>query len=129
MKELHSSPELVNNQDHYEGLTEWEAFVLNHTKAGNHVLHFISSLCFFGAPLVALYTRNPYYLILFFISGGIGSLGHYLFHDGVVTVRNATVRFKFTFYVVRMFYLLALGLYGDAIRQAHEKQLANGAPG
>ena len=109
---------------------EWESFVLNHTKRGNHVFHLVSSLCFFGSPVLAVLNKNPYWLLLFLVSGLIGTAGHFIFRDGSVSARDATVRHRVPWYVLRMFYEIATGKYPHTLQKAESNRavrLAEGA--
>jgi len=99
-------------------LSDWHRFVLRHTQLGNFVFHFISMLCFFVSPVVALVTKNPAWLLLFFISGMIGTAGHYIFKDGGVSVREATIKLMVPIYVLRMFASLLKGQYAQEIKNA-----------
>ena len=102
-------------------LNDWEAFVLNHRKTGNHLFHLVSSICFFFSPAIALWSSNPYWMVLFFISGLIGTAGHYIFDDGRVSVVDATVRKNVPFYVLRMFFEIATGRYSESIACASRR--------
>jgi hypothetical protein len=99
-------------------LTDWDVFVLRHRKRGNLAVHAVSCVCFFGGLLMAALTGKPVYLLAFFSSGIIGAAGHYLFKDGGVSVREATVQQTVPIYVVRMFWKLAWGTYQADVDQA-----------
>ncbi len=105
-------------------LTAWDLFVVRHRKRGNHVMHFLSALMFFGGPLVAVVQRNPWYMLLFFASGGMGTLGHYMFRDGVVSVREATATPNVPRFVLKMFWLLGRGQYQSQVDLALTKMSA-----
>ncbi|MBC7661926.1 MAG: hypothetical protein H7249_19715 [Chitinophagaceae bacterium] len=99
-------------------LSDWNRFVLRHTKSGNFWFHFVSMLFFFGSPFLALITRNPYWLALFFSSGVLGTAGHYFFKDGGVSVKEATIQLMVPIFVLRMFYLLTIRRYEDEVKKA-----------
>ncbi len=105
-----------------EALTTWERFVLRHTQPGNLAVHFVSLLLFFGSPLVALIAWSPWPLLGFVFSGAVGTLGHVLFRDGAVSVRESTSQPEVPYYVVRMFWLLARGRYAGEIAAARAKR-------
>jgi hypothetical protein len=128
MKTQEKDKERNDGSGETEFITEWDSFVLNHTKTGNHVFHLISSLCFFGGPIAALVTRNPYFLIAFFGSGLIGTFGHFVFKDGLVSVRDATVRHRVPLYVLRMFYQIAIGRYSTTVAEARRRAGLERAP-
>jgi hypothetical protein len=102
-------------------LSEWELFVLRHTKGSNHGIHLLSALMFFLSPILAGVFWNPWYLIPFFLSGLVGTLGHVITHDGGVSLREATTQHKVPFYVLRMFYLIATGRYARELAAAKAK--------
>ena len=98
--------------------TEWQAFVLRHQKAGNLLFHLVSSLWFFGGPIWTLATGQWYGLGLFMLSGGLGALGHYLFRDGGVSVREATFQLSVPYFVLKMFTQILLRQYKQTTAQA-----------
>jgi hypothetical protein len=102
-------------------LDDWDAFVVRHQKPSNLVGHFVSFLCFYGGPALALGKRNPWWLLLFFLSGGIGALSHFLTGDGRVDVREATSRPLVVFFVTRMFWRILRGTYADDVVRANER--------
>ncbi len=99
-------------------MSDWHRFVLRHTNVGNFIFHFISLVFFFGGPVAALVTWESYWLLPFFISGMVGTAGHYLFRDGSVSVKEATIQIMVPFYVMRMFYLLLKGKYSEELKNA-----------
>ncbi len=109
------------------GLTRWQSFVLRHTKPGNLILHAISAACFFGAPVVAMLTTNPWWLLPFFVSGLIGSAGHRLFDDGGVNLRETTSAPEVPGYVLIMFWMLARGQWWDEVARARQAMPATPA--
>lgn len=92
-------------------LTPWDLFVLRHRHPGNLAVHFVSALMFFGTPIAAAATRNPWWLIGFFSSGMVGVFGHYAFKDSGVSLREATVATEVPYFVLVMFYKIARGSY------------------
>lgn len=106
-----------------QSLDAWSRFVLRHQKPGNLAFHFVSMLCFYASPLWALVTGNPWHLGLFFASGLIGGLGHYLFDDGRVDWRELTSRPEVPSYVVIMFWRIVRGRYAEDTRLARELAL------
>lgn len=105
-------------------LTGWESFVLRHTRPGNLAVHFASMLLFFGSPLAALLLWSPWPLLGFAVSGAVGTAGHYLFHDGTVSVRESTSQPEVPYFVLVMFWKIARGTYGQEIAAARAKQAA-----
>ncbi len=101
-----------------QGIPAWESFVLRHTKPGNLAVHFVSFLMFCGAPIAALLTWNPWWMIPFFASGLVGSLGHYLFNESNVSLNEATSDARVPFFVALIFYNIAKGTYAAEIAKA-----------
>jgi len=97
---------------------DWERFVVRHTARGNLVVHGVSFVFFWGGPVAALAAWDWRYLILYVVSGPLGALGHHLFEDGDVSVREATFQPAVPFYVTVMFWKLARGRWGDEIARA-----------
>lgn len=109
-----------------EPITAWDQFVLRHTKPGNLAVHFVSAVMFYGAPVAAVLTWDPWWLAAFALSGVVGAAGHYLFDDGGVSVREATFTPAVPFFVGIMFFKLASGTYADDLATARSK-VASGA--
>ena len=103
-------------------LSEWHNFVLRHQKLGNLGFHFVSSLFFFVSPLLAVWTRNPFWLGFFLISGVLGTAGHYLFNDGGVSVREATFQLSVPYFVLKMFWEILIRRYSRTTEQALHNQ-------
>lgn len=99
----------------------WDLFVLRHSKRGNLVIHFVSFLVYYGALIGLAVTWNPWWIVGLFVSGAIGSSGHYLFDDGGVKLREATFSPQVVFFVTIMFWRLARGVYFDDIAAARER--------
>jgi hypothetical protein len=102
-------------------LDPWDAFVVRHQKPSNLAGHFVSFVCFYGGPALALGTRNPWWLLPFFASGGIGALSHHLTGDGKVDVREATSSPLVVFFVTRMFWRILRGTYAEDIARANAR--------
>jgi hypothetical protein len=104
-----------------EHLSEWESFILRHRHPGNLFVHFLSWLMFVGGPILAALTKNPWYLLLFFSSGAMGALGHFVFKDSGVSLREATSSVMVPVYVTRMFVALLGGNYWPQVEAAQVK--------
>lgn len=98
-------------------LSPWEEFVLRHRNPVNLWIHFVSWICFMGGPLIALYTRNPWWLAPFFASGAIGTLGHVLSGESDVNYKEATHNRKVPIFVTRVFWLIALRQYKQEVER------------
>ena len=83
-------------------------------------MHAVSASFFFGAPVVALVSWNPWWLIPFFVSGVVGSAGHYLFDDGRVDARETTSAPEVPPYVLLMFWMLLRGQWWDEVARAQQ---------
>jgi hypothetical protein len=98
-------------------LSPWEDFVLRHRNPVNLWIHFVSWICFMGGPLLALYTRNPWWLIPFFASGAIGTAGHALSGESDVSYQEATHNRNVPLFVTRIFWLIAQRRYRDEVER------------
>ena len=101
--------------------TEWDRFVIRHRKPGNLAVHLVSFILFWGGPIAAWALWDARWLIAFFASGPVGALGHFVFRDGRVDLRETTSRPTVVFYVTRMFWRLLRGTYFDDVRAAEAK--------
>ena len=99
-------------------LPRWPAFVLRHRHPGNLAVHAASAVLFWVFPWIALTTGNPGWWIGFLVSGVVGAAGHYVFGDGGVSLREATSQPEVPWYVLRMFWRIARGRYGEDIAAA-----------
>lgn len=99
-------------------LSPWHKFVLRHRKRGNLWIHLVSFACFWGGPLMAVVECNPWWLVLFMISGGIGALGHALYRDGGVSVKEATSSPQVVWFVTVMFARILTGRYRHDVASA-----------
>lgn len=99
-------------------LSDWDSFVIRHTHRGNFIVHFISMIFFFGGPITALITGDPLWLFFFSISGMVGSFGHFVFKDGKVSVKEATIQLMVPYFVLKMFSFIFRGQYGQEIKRA-----------
>lgn len=107
-------------------LTPWDLFVLRHRNTANLWVHFVSFIIYYASPVVALLTRNPWWLVGLPISGYLGALGHYVFKDGGVDVKEATFSPRVVTYVTIMFYKIARGTYFAEVELALTKSRALG---
>ncbi|MBC7532553.1 MAG: hypothetical protein H7318_13340 [Oligoflexus sp.] len=101
-----------------KNLSDWDSFVIRHTHPGNFVVHFVSMIFFFGGPIAALITMDPLWLFFLAISGMVGSFGHFVFKDGKVSVKEATIQLMVPYFVLKMFGFIFRGKYGQEIKRA-----------
>jgi hypothetical protein len=101
-------------------LESWDLFVIRHQKPTNLAGHFVSFLMFYGGPAFALATGSPWGWFVFFASGGVGALSHFLTGDGKVNLREATSSPLVVFYVTRLFWRVFRGTYQQDIQRANE---------
>lgn len=99
-------------------LSAWDFFVLRHRKPGNLLVHFVTFVIYWGSPVVAWWTWNPWWLLGLPLSGALAAPSHWLFDDGGVSVREATWDPAVPFYVTIMFWRMARGLYREDIARA-----------
>lgn len=114
----------IESKDHRSQATDlsnWDIFVLRHRKKGNLVVHFFSFLTYYGALFALLITWHPAWIIGLFVSGFIGTAGHYLFDDGRVKIKEATFDPMVVFYVTIMFYKIFRRSYSKDIEGAEQR--------
>lgn len=102
-------------------LSNWDIFVLRHRKKGNLIVHFFSFLTYYGALFALIVTWDPTWIIGLFVSGFIGTAGHYLFDDGQVKIKEATFDPMVVFYVTIMFYKIFRRSYSHDIESAEQR--------
>lgn len=108
------------SKDFPETLVDWDLFVLRHQNKKNVVVHFISFLFFWVSPVLALFV-SPYFIIGFFLSGLIGTAGHYFFTDGTVDAKEATSSLQVVEFSSKMAYLFVIGRYWSEIIYVNAK--------
>ena len=87
-------------------MTAWDLFVLRHQNLGNLILHALSFVMFCFSPIIALFTWNSWWLAGFFASGLVGTVGHFIFKDGGVSIKESTHDPKVPLFVARMFLMI-----------------------
>ncbi len=106
-------------------LTAWELFVLRHTKPGNLAVHGASFVLFWVGWLAPLPLGDWRWWLLVPLSGPVGTAGHYLFRDGGVKLKEATVDPLVPLFVTRMFWRLARGAYAQDLARARARYAAH----
>jgi hypothetical protein len=107
--------------DRAPALTPWDVFVLRHTKPANLWIHVVSFAMFWGGPLAALVLWEPWPLVFFVVSGGVGGLGHKVTGDSGVNLREATSSPLVVFYASKLVVLHLMGRYAEHIARAQER--------
>ena len=102
-------------------LSSWNVFVLRHQKTPNIIFHVISCLLFWLSVPVAFLIKQPYLAAGFFLSGLVGTLGHFLFKDGSVNRREATSSLQVVHYSTKMVVMFLAGRYQTQILEAKVK--------
>lgn len=97
---------------------EWSRFVMRHMCMTNFFFHFLSVVLFWAGPILFLLTFNWYYWILFFISGGVGSIGHVIGSDPGIDVREATSSPTAAMMATYMVYRVIIGQYPKDMEKA-----------
>ncbi len=108
-------------------LEEWDLFVLSHCKKGNIFFHLISFIMFWMCPILAIII-SPWYIIGFFLSGFVGIIGHFLFDDGLVSIKQGFIIPKETnssiqtiYFSSMMILMCIFGLYKKEIKISKKK--------
>ncbi|MDF1665877.1 MAG: hypothetical protein P1V97_29240, partial [Planctomycetota bacterium] len=96
-------------------------FVLRHRKKGNLVIHFFSFLTYYASLFALIVTWHPAWILGLFLSGFIGTAGHYIFDDGRVKIKEATFDPMVVFYVTIMFYKIFRRSYSQDIESAEQR--------
>ena len=94
----------------------WEIFVLKHRHPGNLALHGLSGCVFYGLPIAASVTGNPWWLCGLPLSSMIGVLGHALFEEGDIDLQDAVFSLRTLQCLNRMFWRMLTGHYHEDIR-------------
>lgn len=108
------------SKDYPQTLVNWDLFVLRHQNRKNVVVHFFSFLLFWLSPVLAIII-SPYWLIGFFTSGILGTIGHYFFSDGSVDAKEATSSVQVVVFSSKMAALFVTGKYWDEITYVNHK--------
>ena len=104
-----------------EPLSNWERFVIRHSKRSNLRIHFVSFLMFWGGLFIPLIVGDYRWLGLFFISGLMGAFGHWVTGDGTVSPKEATRDPQVVFFVTLMFLKIAKGTYFREVEEAKKR--------
>lgn len=119
---LMSSKEEVEALEDQE-LTDWEVFVRRHKSPINLKIHLISASMFWAGAILSVSLWDWRWLIVFLISGPIGSLGHYISGDGKVSFREATHSLDAVHFASKVCLLYVLGQYQRVQDQVEAKYL------
>ena len=111
----------LTDKDGNPTLSTWDLFVLRHNKRLNLQIHFIAFLMFYGGPIVALVTWNPWWMVAYVLSGPLGAFAHYVSGDGGVNLREATSSPLVVFYVTIMFFKIARRTYAADVEAAKSR--------
>jgi hypothetical protein len=111
---------MKTSKDFPEVLINWDLFVLRHQNQKNVAVHLISFLMFWLCPLFAV-AINPWFFLGFFLSGLVGTAGHYFFIDGTVDAKEATSSIQVVAFSSKMAFLFVTGKYGQEIQYVTQK--------
>ena len=101
----------------YASSDYWEVFVLKHRHPGNLVFHGVSGCVFYGLPIAAAMTGNPWWLCGLPLSSIIGVVGHAFFEPGKIDLQDALFSWRTLRCLNRMFWRLLTGRYSQDIRE------------
>lgn len=104
-----------------EPLSNWERFVIRHSKPSNLQIHFVSFLMFWGGLFIPLIVDDYRWVALFFASGLMGAFGHWVTGDGRVSPKEATRDPQVVFFVTIMFLKIAKGTYFREVEEAQRR--------
>ena len=113
--------EFIRDKEGNLTLSSWDLFVLRHNKPLNLQIHFVAFLMFYGGPVAALITWDPWWLVAYVLSGPLGAFAHYISGDGGVNLREATSSPLVVFYVTIMFFKIACRTYAAEVSAARER--------
>lgn len=111
---------MKTSKDFPETLVNWDLFVLRHMNQKNVAVHLVSFLMFWFCPVLAV-TVTPWFFIGFFLSGLVGTAGHYFFKDGTVDAKEATSSVQVVLFSSKMAFLFITGKYGREIQYVTQK--------
>lgn len=109
--------------DNYPCSDYWEIFVLKHQHPVNILIHMVSAILFYGVPLTALYTRNPWILCLMPFSSGIGVFGHAICERTNVGFKDSICSPDVVRCSTKMFYRVIIGKYSQDIQEINMRFL------
>lgn len=98
-------------------LEAWDIFILRHQRYPNVVIHIFAASFFWFSPILAI-IYSKWWWLGFFGSGLLGSLGHAIFRDGSVDVREATSRMQVVYFSTWMCVLFLCGRWRQEINMA-----------
>ncbi|CAN1213199.1 D-aminoacylase [Tumidithrix helvetica PCC 7403] len=99
----------------------WDIFVLKHQHPINIALHVVGIFVFYGLLLAAWRLQNPWLLLCLPLTQLSGLIGHFLFERSHIDLQDAVFSWRASSCLGRMLLRLALGKYGEDIRQRQEK--------
>lgn len=101
----------------------WEIFVLKHQQPYNITFHMIGVILFYGVPITALYTQNPWLLCWMPLSPTIGLIGHWVFERSNIDLQDAILSVRTVRCFNKMFYRVLIGKYTEDIQEMNVRFL------
>ena len=101
----------------------WELFVLKHQQPHNITFHMIGVILFYGIPLMALCTHNPWVLCWMPLSPTIGLIGHAVFERSNIDLQDAILSARTVRCFNKMFYHVLMGKYAEDIQEMNARFL------
>ncbi|MDX2100138.1 MAG: Mpo1-like protein [Leptolyngbyaceae cyanobacterium bins.59] len=99
----------------------WDVFVLKHQHPINITLHVLGIGIFYGLLVAIWQTRNPWLLLGFPLPQLTGLVGHFLFEHSHIDRQDAVFSWRASFCLGRMLWRIAIGRYGQDIRERQER--------
>lgn len=111
-------PDRINNQIQEHPFTDyWDIFLLKHQHPLNVALHVLGIVIFYGLLLAVWKFHNAWLLLGLPLSQLVGLTGHWLFERSHIDLQDAVFSWRASVCLGRMLYRVAIGKYGEDLRQ------------